>query len=257
MVLYFTNPFFPFLFPVPIREFLAVAGGEARLPCNIAIPKEPDIISLILWYREAPKSPIYTLDFRKGLPDDAKHFPGKMLMGRAHFETNEYPPTLIINKTYVEDEGVYKCRIEYKRARTVTRLVKLIIIASFNFDKLLNDPNGYVKYSKLLSPVPKGEDLKRKRRNALGCFSDQAHRTKKKRMVLWIIVTTTMILKSFCCRRSNDGEGNVEFQELLDSYQVVQSVERKENAVRKVRRQWRGQTKLDKRCCCGTLCSQV
>ncbi|GFQ85534.1 ig-like domain-containing protein [Trichonephila clavata] len=118
--------------PVPIREFVAVAGGEARLPCNIAIPKEPDIISLILWYREAPKSPIYTLDFRKGLPDDAKHFPGKSLTGRAHFETNEYPPTLKINPTYVEDEGVYKCRIEYRRSRTVTRPVKLVIIGKYN-----------------------------------------------------------------------------------------------------------------------------
>ncbi|GFW44765.1 ig-like domain-containing protein [Trichonephila clavipes] len=115
---------------VPIREFVAVAGGEARLPCNIAIPKEPDIISLILWYREAPKSPIYTLDFRKGLPDDAKHFPGKSLTGRGHFETNEYPPTLKIDPTYVEDEGVYKCRIEYRRSRTVTRPVKLIIIGN-------------------------------------------------------------------------------------------------------------------------------
>ncbi|GIY45545.1 hypothetical protein CDAR_545091 [Caerostris darwini] len=120
-----------FLFiSVPIREFLAVVGGEARLPCNIAIPKEPDIISLILWYREAPKSPIYTLDFRKGLPNDAKHFPGKMLTGRAHFDTAEYPPTLKINPTYVEDEGVYKCRIEYRRSRTVTRPVKLITIGN-------------------------------------------------------------------------------------------------------------------------------
>ncbi|PRD30158.1 UNVERIFIED_CONTAM: hypothetical protein NCL1_27268 [Trichonephila clavipes] len=118
---------------VPIREFVAVAGGEARLPCNIAIPKEPDIISLILWYREAPKSPIYTLDFRKGLPDDAKHFPGKSLTGRGHFETNEYPPTFKIDPTYVEDEGVYKCRIEYRRSRTVTRPVKLIIIGKYNF----------------------------------------------------------------------------------------------------------------------------
>ncbi|KAG8191263.1 hypothetical protein JTE90_003274 [Oedothorax gibbosus] len=113
---------------MPIREFLAVAGGEALLPCNIAIPKENDILSLIYWYREAPKSPIYTLDFRRVKPEDARHFPGKTLEGRAHFETSEYPPTLKIKPTKVEDEGVYKCRIEYKRARIVTRLVKLSVI---------------------------------------------------------------------------------------------------------------------------------
>ncbi|XP_055937880.1 nephrin-like [Argiope bruennichi] len=142
---------------VPIREFLAVAGGEARLPCNIAIPKEPDIISLILWYREAPKSPIYTLDFRKGLPDDAKHFPGKMLMGRAHFETNEYPPTLIIKPTYVEDEGIYKCRIEYKRARTVTRLVKLIIIVPPQAVVIMDDRGQRLK--RLAGPYDEGAYL--------------------------------------------------------------------------------------------------
>ncbi|GBM97488.1 hypothetical protein AVEN_204668-1 [Araneus ventricosus] len=109
----------------------------------------------------------------------------------------------------------------------------------------------------LLSAVPKGEDLKRKRRNTIGCFSDQAYRTKKKRIVLWMMVIKTMILKSFCCRRSNDREGNVEFQGLLDSCQVVQTVNTKGSAGRKVTRRGRGQTKTNERCCCETLFSQV
>ncbi|GBL72035.1 hypothetical protein AVEN_115062-1 [Araneus ventricosus] len=43
-----------------------------------------------------------------------------------------------------------------------------------------------------------------------------------------------MILKSFCCQRSNDGEGNVELQGFLHSCQVVQSVKTEGSASRKV-----------------------
>lgn len=131
-----------------------MAGGEALLPCNIAIPKESDVLSLIYWYREAPKSPIYTLDFRKGRPEDARHFPGKELDGRAHFETAEYPPTLKVKPTKVEDEGVYKCRIEYKRARIVTRLVKLVVIGEYWFWFLKLNDNFFFTVG-LIQPGPK------------------------------------------------------------------------------------------------------
>ncbi|XP_054711449.1 nephrin-like [Uloborus diversus] len=142
---------------IPIREFQAVTGGEARLPCNIVIPKEPDVLSLILWYREAPKSPIYTLDFRKGPPDQAKHFPGKTLTDRAHFETTEYPPTLKIKPAKVEDEGIYRCRIEYRRARTVTRPVKLNIIVPPQAVVIMDDRGQRLK--RLAGPYDEGAYL--------------------------------------------------------------------------------------------------
>ncbi|XP_015911247.1 kin of IRRE-like protein 3 [Parasteatoda tepidariorum] len=142
---------------VPMREFQAVAGEEARLPCNIAIPKEPEIISLILWYRETSKSPIYTLDFRKGLPDDPKHFPGKTLTGRAHFDTAEYPPTLKIKPTHVDDEGVYKCRLEYKRSRIVTRFLKLIVIVPPQAVVIMDDKGQKLK--RLAGPYDEGSRL--------------------------------------------------------------------------------------------------
>lgn len=103
------------------------------MPCNVAIPKEPNMLTFILWYREAIKSPIYTLDFRKGPPDQSIHFPGKDLTDRSYFEISEFPPTLKIKPVRVEDEGVYRCRIEYKRSRTITRSVKLVILGKFKF----------------------------------------------------------------------------------------------------------------------------
>lgn len=107
------------------------------MPCNVAIPKEPDMLSFILWYREAIKSPIYTLDFRKGPPEESKHFPGKSLTDRSFFEISEFPPTLKIKPARVEDEGVYRCRIEYRRSRTITRSVKLVILGKSQFPLLV------------------------------------------------------------------------------------------------------------------------
>ncbi|GBN08173.1 hypothetical protein AVEN_59288-1 [Araneus ventricosus] len=51
--------------------------------------------------------------------------------------------------------------------------------------------------------------------------------TKKKRIVLRMMVIKPMILRSFCFRRSNDVDGKMEFQGLLNSCQMVQSVETK------------------------------
>lgn len=158
IVLFFSSVSFSSSTPkVPIREFQAVAGGEARLPCNIAIPKEPDIISLILWHREALKSPIYTLDFRKGPPDQARHFPGKTLIDRSHFEISEFPPTLKIKPVRVEDEGVYKCRIEYRRSRIVTRIVKLVILVPPQAVVIMDDRGQKLK--RLAGPYDEGAYL--------------------------------------------------------------------------------------------------
>ncbi|XP_015924964.1 nephrin [Parasteatoda tepidariorum] len=142
---------------VPIREFLAVSGGEASLPCNIAIPKDPELISLILWFREGSKSPIYTLDFRKGHPEQAKHFPAKALKDRSYFDTSEYPPTLKIKPTHVDDEGIYKCRIEYKRSRIDTRIVKLNIIVPPQTVVIMDDRGQKLK--NLAGPYDEGSRL--------------------------------------------------------------------------------------------------
>ncbi|GBM49561.1 hypothetical protein AVEN_186668-1, partial [Araneus ventricosus] len=101
--------------------------------------------------------------------------------------------------------------------------------------KILNDPNECVKSFKVIEIGSEVRGSKEKKKEHYRVFSAQAHRTKKKRMVLWMMLIKTMILKSICCRCNNDGEGDVEFEGLVDSCQVVQNVETKGSAARKVR----------------------
>ena len=50
-----------------------MAGGEARLPCDL-VPSQPgDSVYLVLWYKKDDKTPIYSYDSRSsnggGAPD--------------------------------------------------------------------------------------------------------------------------------------------------------------------------------------------
>ncbi|PRD32548.1 UNVERIFIED_CONTAM: hypothetical protein NCL1_20081 [Trichonephila clavipes] len=107
-------------------ELWAVAGRRASLPCNLSEPD--DSVTLILWYKGETKAPIYTLDARKGALDKARHFPSTELGARANFVMSNDPPTLEMNPVFAEDDGVYKCRTEFKRSRTLTQMVRLHVI---------------------------------------------------------------------------------------------------------------------------------
>ncbi|GBN75085.1 hypothetical protein AVEN_175720-1 [Araneus ventricosus] len=77
----------------------------------------------------------------------------------------------------------------------------------------------YVKSLKVnrIPFLPKGEGLGRKRRNGA---SDQAQKRQKDENGEG---HKKHDKKYFCCLRSNDGDGKMEFQALSDSCEVVQS----------------------------------
>ncbi|KAF8764963.1 Nephrin like protein [Argiope bruennichi] len=112
---------------LPIPEYKAVAGGDAHLPCNFTLPEDPEVVSLMLWYREQERVPFYTVDFRKGTRDNPKHFTVPEYADRSYFDVTKLPPTIRLDSVAAEDEGVYRCNIEFRRSRTVTRIVKLNI----------------------------------------------------------------------------------------------------------------------------------
>ncbi|XP_042912994.1 protein turtle homolog B isoform X2 [Parasteatoda tepidariorum] len=120
-------------------ELWAVAGRRASLPCNLSEPE--DSVTLILWYKGETKAPIYTLDARKGSLEKARHFPSTELGARANFDMSADPPTLDLNPVHAEDDGVYKCRIEFKRSRTLTQFVRLHVIVPVR-EVIIMDEHG-------------------------------------------------------------------------------------------------------------------
>ncbi|GBN34836.1 hypothetical protein AVEN_258236-1, partial [Araneus ventricosus] len=140
-------------------EIQAVIGSTVSLPCNLSPPSNDDIISLVLWYRLDLPNPIYTLDARSAPSADmAKHFSSKVLGSRAYFNVSRRSLAhLKIDPVEEDDAGEYRCRVDFKRGRTMSRLVKLNVIVPVKKVSIRGRDNG--TYSGLIGPFTEGDSL--------------------------------------------------------------------------------------------------
>lgn len=107
----------------------SVVQGNADLPCNVThLPEENKAVALILWYKDNSSTPIYTIDARTGDFSMAKHFPTEDLVGRAVFDSSAQPTLLKFTGVVIEDAGQYRCRVDYRQARTENQLTSLKVI---------------------------------------------------------------------------------------------------------------------------------
>ncbi|XP_049272205.1 hemicentin-2 [Rhipicephalus sanguineus] len=114
-------------------EVTTVAGGDAWLPCNITPDgNEERPVALILWYKDNSSTPVYTVDARWGsLLQGARHFPSEEdeeLAARMSFEASHQPALLRVTRVEAEDAGVYRCRVDYRQARTEVTYTALRVI---------------------------------------------------------------------------------------------------------------------------------
>lgn len=87
-------------------------------------------MSLILWYRDDLSSPIYTVDARPVAHlHSAKHlFDSSTLANRVTFNIT-YPVSYLRFKPVVEtDSAEYRCRVDFRRGRTINRVMQLNVI---------------------------------------------------------------------------------------------------------------------------------
>ncbi|KAH9404633.1 hypothetical protein TYRP_000459, partial [Tyrophagus putrescentiae] len=94
--------------------YTAVDGGKVALPCNVQPPGIDDHVVLILWYKDEEFEPIFTIDAR------AKE--------RVYFNQHNMPAFLQIDPVQVKDAGEYRCRVDFKKARTVNTVIQLKVI---------------------------------------------------------------------------------------------------------------------------------
>lgn len=119
------------------------------LPCNFTLSpqteklghgadvisqrEQSDQISLILWYKsDSGGVPIYTVDARHSASlATAKHTPGAAFRNRATFVLDTLTPVLIIDPLTDTDEGEYRCRVDFRKARTQNFLVRLNLTGEY------------------------------------------------------------------------------------------------------------------------------
>ncbi|KAF8777075.1 Kin of IRRE-like protein 2 like protein [Argiope bruennichi] len=139
------------------HEYYAVAGGRISMPCNITAPSSDDVVTLVLWYKGDMKVPIYTLDARKGPIEKSKHFPSKQLGRRVHFDLHVRNPGLTIDPVKGEDQGIYRCRVEYKRYRTLSYMYELKVIVPPREVNIMDESGQRIEET--IGPVDEGSNV--------------------------------------------------------------------------------------------------
>ncbi|XP_054717287.1 synaptogenesis protein syg-2-like [Uloborus diversus] len=111
---------------IPTYTFLT--GTAVELPCDLNVSSSEDEVSLVLWHRDESGSPLYSVDARDAALPTATHFPAIHMGSRAYFNSSATPAYLRINDIQKDEEGVYRCRVEYRRARTETFDMMLAVV---------------------------------------------------------------------------------------------------------------------------------
>ncbi|XP_071039050.1 neural cell adhesion molecule 1 isoform X3 [Parasteatoda tepidariorum] len=111
---------------LPTYTFLL--GERAELPCDLNVSSTEDEVSLVLWHKDESGSPLYSVDARDLPLPTATHFPAVHMGTRAYFNSSASPAFLRIEGIKKDEEGVYRCRVEYRRARTETIDMTLAVI---------------------------------------------------------------------------------------------------------------------------------
>ena len=107
---------------------ISFLNDKIHLPCNITSPSPDDNITLILWYKSDMKnSPIYTVDNRH-IVVTPHHHPNELFGERANFNLSVQPALLSIEPVQEDDEGEYRCRVDFRWGRTLTSIIKLKVI---------------------------------------------------------------------------------------------------------------------------------
>ncbi|XP_076033061.1 uncharacterized protein LOC143020517 [Oratosquilla oratoria] len=161
---------------IPVHEVWGIVGDEAVLPCDASHPQD-DRVVLLLWFRDSITTPIYSYDDRhiSGIHGGSGHwFDEKVLGDRARLTMGMNPVLLSLRPVGVEDEGMYRCRVDFRLQPTKTTRVSLSVVVPPSGVTILEDNGRDVKG--IVGPYPEGHVL------SLTCI---AHGGSPRPSVVW------------------------------------------------------------------------
>ncbi|XP_050034870.1 neural cell adhesion molecule 2-like [Dermacentor andersoni] len=139
--------------------YTAVARGKVALPCDISPPTPDDSVTLVLWYKDESLAPIFTLDSRRAHVDQARQsLSGPGLEQRAHFNMANQPAFLQIDPVEEADAGEYRCRVDFRRGRSINTVIHLNVIVPPG-DPIIVDEDGR-RMEGLVGRFNEGENLR-------------------------------------------------------------------------------------------------
>ncbi|ALC46414.1 CG34113 [Drosophila busckii] len=107
----------------------AVLGRTASLPCDIEPEAKDDRVYMVLWFRESAGKPLYSFDVRGRPFEKALYWSDTNSFGpRAYFVTAQQPAKLSVDNIQLDDEGVYRCRVDFQNSPTRNHRINLTVI---------------------------------------------------------------------------------------------------------------------------------
>lgn len=85
----------------------------------------------MIWYKEGQSTPIYSFDVRhtEQLDKGSHHDAGSgSLNGRSHFNTTIISPSFVISNVKSQDNGLYRCRVDFVKSPTRNIKIQLNVI---------------------------------------------------------------------------------------------------------------------------------
>ncbi|XP_046395125.1 nephrin-like [Ischnura elegans] len=145
--------------PVSTVSVEAVVGRSVGLPCDIEPTTPADRVYMVLWFRESAGKPMYSFDVRGRAFAKAKLWSDEHAFGpRAYFVTVSRPAQLTLDAVIEEDEGAYRCRVDFKNSPTRNSIVNLTVIVPPT-DVRITKSSGEELQGSTLGPFFEGDDV--------------------------------------------------------------------------------------------------
>ncbi|CAH0550171.1 unnamed protein product, partial [Brassicogethes aeneus] len=134
---------FNFVFvSVPAKVVWGIPGKDVDLPCDVSPPVMHNNVTMVFWFKDGIKIPLYSLDARGGSLSAASHLAMSDDLGaRSFFITDEDPANarLRIHKVNIHDQGVFRCRVDFVNSPTKNFQINLTLVVKPNKVKIVTE----------------------------------------------------------------------------------------------------------------------
>lgn len=113
----------------------------------------------MIWYKEGRTTPVYSYDARDSHAVDGGSHHGTSFDGKFYFNTSSLnPATFSITNLTADDEGTYRCRVDFIRSPTKNTKVQLTVIVPPENLLILNEKGKHIPHY-ILGPYNEGSSI--------------------------------------------------------------------------------------------------
>ncbi|XP_050101194.1 hemicentin-1-like [Anopheles aquasalis] len=134
-----------------------VEGRNIELQCPITVPLSQ--VYMVLWFKDNAGIPLYSVDVRDKVSRQPAHWSAPEVFGsRAKFNIDKSPASLLIKNLKRHDQGIYRCRIDFRTIQTQTYRYNLSVIVLPEQPVVLDRWGRHINGTKL-GPKEEGDDV--------------------------------------------------------------------------------------------------